>query len=45
MNISKKYSAMSNEELLAEAERLSKHRDKNVASFGKSLKKAVLNIF
>ena len=41
----KKYSAMTEKELLAEAERLASHEDKTVAGFGRTLKKCVLNKF
>ena len=41
----KKYSAMSEKELLAEAERLSQHEDKTVAGFGRTVKKCILNKF
>lgn len=41
----KSYRAMTNEELLAEAEKFSRHENKYVRDFGKSLKKAVLNKF
>ena len=39
-----KYTAMTEKELLAEAERLSTHEDKTVRGFGRTLKKCILNI-